>query len=488
MFIRKVISRNSTCFQIGEKCEGKFILIQHVGCSTQADEIEALRLKALQLLQIEQSRHQLDLFPDTSLNSPTAKLSRWRITGYHSVFGAVYDYIGFPSTLLRDLVITRIANPKSKAATIRYLGNYMGIQLKKDVVYRCLDTLEKRNLTRIAFDFVSQNHPKGISVCFYDVTTLYFETATEDEFRQKGFSKDHRMDMPQILIGLFVDNRGYPFDIHWFEGQTFEGHTFKQAMDSIRSQYDFPQLTVVADAGMLSQDNLKYLEEKKIFYIVGARLKSLPTSLTQEVLAHFFTDQSRYQTVLNKKRFIVDYSEGRAKQDKKNRERTLTKLRKKLSRRQVTIKKNKYLKLIGKQKIAGIDEDQILYDQKFDGLKGYYTNLGKKVLVTDIMDQYRQLWHVEKAFRMSKYDLRERPIYHSQPARIKAHILLCFVSLLVMKETETRLKKLDCSLEKAIELLGKVGQGKVRVGNVTLTAESEVDELTQSILNLFTGH
>ncbi len=89
---------------------------------------------------------------------------------------------------------------------------------------------------------------------------------------------------------------------------------------------------------------------------------------------------------------------------------------------------------------------------------------------------------------MSKHDLCERPIYHSQPSRIKAHILLCFVSLLVMKETETRLRKLNCSLEKAMELLGQVGQGKVRVGNVVLTVESEVNGMAQSILDLFSGH
>ena len=488
MFIRKVTSRNSTCFQIGEKREGRFKMILHVGCATEPVQIEALRMKALQLLHDEQRRYQLDLFPSTSTSLPTAKLSGWQITGYHRVFGKVYDSIGFPHNLLRDLVIARIAHPKSKAATVRYMGNYLGIPIKKDVVYRFLDTLDKRKLTQIAFDFVSRNHPKGISVCFYDVTTLYFETTVEDEFRQKGFSKDHRMDMPQILIGLFVDSRGYPFDIHWFEGKTFEGHTFSQAMNSIQSQYKFSTLTVVADAGMLSENNLRYLQERGIRYIVGARLKSLSDSLTEEILTHPFSTQSFYQTILKKQRFIVDFSEQRAHQDKKNRERTLLRLREKLSQKKTIIKKSKYLKLIGKQKVVGIDEAQILYDQKFDGLKGYYTNLEEEIAVTDIMDQYRQLWHVEKAFRMSKHDLCERPIYHSQPNRIKAHILLCFVSLLVLKETETQLRKLNCTVEKAMELLGQVGQGKVRVGNVMLTAESEVNELTLSILKLFAGH
>lgn len=488
MHIRKVTSRNSTCYQIGEKREGRFVLIRHVGCAREPAQIEALRLKALQLLEEERSRYQPNLFPEPSLNLPTAKVSQWQITGYHRVFGRVYDRIGFPQTLLRDLVIARIAYPKSKAATLRYLKSYLGISLKKDIVYRFLDTLEKESLTRTAFNFVAGHHPNGISICFYDVTTLYFETSTEDEFRQKGFSKDHRCDMPQILIGLFVDSNGYPFDIHWFEGKTFEGHTFNQAMDAIQSKYNFPCLTVVADAGMLSQENLAYLKEKNIDYIVGARLRNLPESLTQQFLSYSFAPHSPFQTLCKGQRLIINYSPERAKQDRKNRERTLAHLHKKLNQKKLVLKKSKYLKLEGKQKIVGIDNDQILYDQKFDGLKGYNTNLEEKIPAATILDQYRQLWRVEKAFRMSKHDLRERPIYHSQPARIKAHLLLCFVSLLVLKETEMQLEKIHCTIEKAIELLGKVGQGKVQVNNVMLLAESEVDELTQSILDLFAGH
>jgi transposase len=98
------------------------------------------------------------------------------------------------------------------------------------------------------------------------------------------------------------------------------------------------------------------------------------------------------------------------------------------------------------------------------------------------------LWRVEKAFRMSKHDLRERPIYHFQPHRIKAHLNLCFVSLLVMKEAERYLSKINCSLEQSIELLGKVGRGITKVGNVELLTESELNPITQLIHNLFEGH
>ena len=134
----------------------------------------------------------------------------------------------------------------------------MGISLHRDRVYRFLDTLDKNKLTSIAYEFVSVKN-EGISLIFYDVTTLHFETETEDDFRKKGFSKDHRGDMPQILIGLFVDYEGYPFDFDFFTGNTFEGHTFKISVEKLIKKYQFKSLTVVADAGMLSEENLSYL-------------------------------------------------------------------------------------------------------------------------------------------------------------------------------------------------------------------------------------
>lgn len=486
MFIRKTKSRNSTCFQLGEKQGGRFIVKQHVGCASTLAEIEALSLKAKQLLHEWKYANQLSLFAGIKL--PTAKLVSWKITGFHQVFGTIYDRIGFPNTLLRDLVIARIAYPKSKAATLRYLDRYLGINLKKDIMYRFLDTMDKDTLTRIAFDFVSNRHPQGISVCFYDVTTLYFETTKEDEIRQKGFSKDHRMDIPQVLIGLFVDSYGFPFDFDLYEGRTFEGHTFIKAVESIRQKYAFPALTVVADAGMLSKDNLEYLDSLHINYIVGARLKSVSKILTQQILGHQFTKQLIFETTIENKRLIVDYSAGRAKLDAKNRDRAITKLKQKLATKKAVVRKSKYLLTTGKSEVVGIDEDQIELDQQFDGLKGYFTNKDNLSNISEIITQYHQLWQVEKAFRMSKHDLQERPIFHFLPQRIKAHLTLCFVSLLVMKETEKYLTKIDYSLEKAIELLGRVGKGTVRIGKVELVTESELDPDTQLIHSLFEGH
>jgi len=236
MYVRKIKSRNSICFQIGEKVHGKFILIKHVGCAMSAEEIEALQIKAtIELEQIKLYRKP-SLFP--APKAKRAKLENWRITGFHQIFGHVYDSVGFPGNILRDLTIVRIVCPKSKLATARYSSQYLGINLSEDKIYRFLDTLNKDELARIAFDFVSKKN-NGIALVFYDVTTLYFEAQDEDDLRKKGYSKDHKNELPQIVIGLFVDKNGYPFDFDFYEGSTFEGHTFPKAIRALTQKYNF---------------------------------------------------------------------------------------------------------------------------------------------------------------------------------------------------------------------------------------------------------
>lgn len=486
VFIRKIKSRNSICFQVGKKERGRFKLLKHVGCAQNAAEVEALRIKAKETLTQLRLQHQLSLFPP--ITSPKAKLLSWQITGFHQVFGSVYDAIGFPQTLLRDLVIARIVYPRSKLATVRYLNNTLGISLSKDVVYRFLDTLDKNQLTRIAYQFVTKRHQRELTLIFYDVTTLYFETSTEDQLRRKGYSKDHRSDMPQILIGLFVDQAGYPFDFDFFEGQTFEGHTLSRMITYLKQKYTFEHLTVVADAGMLSKDNLAFLDSQGIGYIVGARLKNLPQTLKTTIIGHDYSQAQVLETNYQGRRLLVGYSVKRARKDKANRDRQIQKLQQRLEKKQTMIRKSKYLETKGKNHITGIDGAKILEDVQYDGLKGYLTNKQSQLSPQTVIAHYRNLWRIEKAFRMSKHDLKERPVYHSKPQRIQAHLTLCFVSLLVMRETERILSQRQYSIEKAVNLLSQVGRGKIRIGRTTVELESELDEETQSLLNLFAGH
>ena len=495
MYVRKTKSRNSTCFQVGNKVRGKFALVVHIGCTSIPEQVETLRRKAEYECERLRLEFQPSLFP-ISAPDLKAKLSNWHITGFHQMFGHVYNAIGFPNGMLRDLVIARIVYPKSKAATARYFAQYLNIKLSEDQIYRFLDTLNKSDLTRIAYDFISKKN-NGIALIFYDVTTLYFEANNEDELRKKGYSKDHKNDLPQILIGLFVDRDGYPFDFDFYEGSTFEGHTFSKAVKALTAKYKFENLVVVADAGMLSENNISFLEKEGLSYIVGARFKSLSEKFKKPIFAHDFTDKPTFETSLEikletgetrEKRLVIDFSDKRARKDQFNREKLIKNLEAKIATKKDLIKKSKYLILENQGKIAGIDHEKVELDKRHDGLKGYWTNLDKKVKPKEIIAQYHNLWKVEKAFRMSKSDLQERPIFHHKLERIRGHLLICFCALLVMKETERILAPIDVSLLKAIEILGKIGQGEMTLGRIKMPIESELDSKAQSILDQVLGH
>ncbi len=470
-------------------------MIKHIGCASTTGQIEALR----RLAAIECDRLKLEFQPSLlPIQEPvveTAKLSSWHITGFHQVFGHIYDSINFPNNMLRDLAIARVVHPKSKASTVRYLDQYLGITLSEDKIYRFLDTLDKNELTKIAFDFVSKKN-NGTALIFYDVTTLYFEANDEDDLRKKGYSKDHKNELPQIVVGLFVDKDGYPFDFDFYEGSTFEGHTFPRAIKALTQKYKFKDLVVVADAGMLSEKNINFLEEEKLPYIVGARLKGMSEKFKKEqIFTHDFIkepiqdiDCAAKTEQPAQKRLIVSYSEKRAKKDKYNREKLVKKLEAKIASKKALIKKSKYLILENQGDVAGIDQQKIDLDMRHDGLKGYWTNLKEQIKPIEIIDQYHNLWKVEKAFRMSKSDLQERPIFHRKLERIRGHLLICFCSLLVMKETERILKPTEISLTRSIEVLGRVGQGEMILGKLKLPIDSELNQEASTILNQIIGH
>jgi len=195
---------------------------------------------------------------------------------------------------------------------------------------------------------------------------------------------------------------------------------------------------------------------------------------------------------------IVDYSLTRAKKDNYNRERLVKKLEEKINSKKPLIRKSKYLILENQGTVAGVDTQKVELDKRHDGLKGYWTNLKleskdqdqsqNKNEPQEIIDQYHNLWKVEKAFRMSKSDLQERLIFHRKLERIRGHLLICFCSLLVMKEVERILAQTEISLVKTIQILGKIGQGEVILGKLKTTINSELGDEAKTIYRQILGH
>ncbi|MEO5572643.1 MAG: IS1634 family transposase [Bacteroidia bacterium] len=469
MFVRKKKNKSGVIsIQIIDKSSGRYELYRTVGSSDNKIEIEKLLKDARKEIEtvtgqpslpfdIEKEKELLDIF----FNG----IEDFKLTGPELLLGKIYDEIGFnkiPDELFRHLVITRLVYPVSKLKTVDYLFKYKGIVIDVERVYRYLDKLQSqqmKQIQQISYEHTLKVLNNQLSVVFYDVTTLYFEAAEEDSFRQIGFSKDGKHQQPQIVLGLLVSSAGYPLAYELFEGSKFEGHTMIPVIESFKKKFQLEKLIVIADAGLLSAKNIKALCELHYEFILGARIKNETESIKQKILSLKLADgQSRLIKKSNGEKLIVSYSVQRAKNDEYNRTRGLRKLEKALAKGTLTKKHinnkgyNKYLILDGEVNIR-IDYDKFKEDKKWDGLKGYLTNT--KLTKETIIESYKQLWYIEKAFRISKSDLRIRPIFHHLKRRIEAHICIAFVSCKIYKELERQLylKKATISPEKAINIL-----------------------------------
>lgn len=393
------------------------------------------------------------------------------IVGPTLVLGNIFNLIGFNAIkeeLLKKLVIGRIINPVSKLKTTEYWKNHNDLDISSQTIYRFLDRLHKDYKTKIeqiSYEY-TKRILKKISVVFYDMTTLYFEINEEDDLRKIGFSKDGKFQKPQILLGLLVGEDGYPIGYDIFEGNIFEGKTMIPLIEDFQTTYGFKKPIVVADSGLLSRKNIDALKKKKYQFIIGARIKNESDEIKKEILEKTVNLKHGENTLIQKAdntKLIVSFSDIRAKKDTFNRKKGLRNLKAKINSGKLTKKAinnrgyNKFLKLKNKVEVE-LDLEKIKEDTKWDGLKGYITNTNLDNY--SVIKNYQNLWKIEKVFRISKNDLKIRPIFHYKKERIEAHICLSFIAYTIYKELERRLKvnKCNLSITKAIELLDSIYQ------------------------------
>jgi transposase len=296
------------------------------------------------------------------------------------------------------------------------------------------------------------------------MTTLHFEASDEDDLRKTGFSKEGRHQNPQIYLGLLVGVGGYAIGYDIFEGNIYEGKTLIPMIEKFEKKFNLSKPIVIADAGLLPKNNVASLEKLGYQYILGARIKNESNTIKQKILSTNIED-GKALTIKNKDgtRLIVSYASGRAAKDEQNRKRGLMRLEKQIKKGRLTKANinnkgyNKYLKIVGDVHIE-IDYEKYLQDKQWDGLKGYLTNC--KLEQSQVVDNYKQLWQIEKAFRISKTDLKIRPIYHRLRHRIEAHICVAFVAYNIYKELERILQKAKShlSLKESAELTHTIYQ------------------------------
>ena len=469
MFVRKTPNRSgSVSIQIIDKSSGKYRVVETAGTSAEPSEIEFLWRTAHHKIPILVGQGSFNFMHETDRaivhvlnNDHTAKV---QVIGPEKILGAIFNRIGFnkiKDELFKHLVLSRLVCPVSKLATVDYLHRYAGLSIDVSKVYRFLDKLNrdyKNKVHHIAYEHTRKILKNKIGIVFYDMTTLYFEVEYEDHFRKMGFSKDGRPQNPQILLGLLVSENGYPIGYELFEGNKFEGDTLIPVLERFQKKYDLPKPIIVADSGLLSKKNIQHLSENGYEYILGARIKNETEEIKKQILELKLSDGKLKQ--IRKEdtaRLIVGFADKRARKDAFNRQRGLARLEKNLKAGKLTKTHignkgyNKYLKLSGEITLA-IDYEKFRADAKWDGLKGYLTN--SKLSSKKVVKNYNHLWQIEKAFRISKNDLKVRPVFHRLQRRIESHICIAFCAYTLFKELERilYLHKSAISAYRAIEL------------------------------------
>ena len=499
-----------------EKGKVKQRIVKHIGVAHSPEQLEDLKVLATSIqIQLE-NENDLGLFnpddltkdllvpkvdekdpyrdEDYQIDIRTLQEESRVTTGIHDIYGTLFDELNMASIFhtdapeqkraktpaalakvvdtFKNIVLARIAQPSSKAESINILANNFGVSLDLNQVYRMMNDIDEgviEHLNTLAYTTTRKLFNDKIDVIYFDATTLYFESFTEDEgedaLKKNGYSKDLKFNQPQVVLALMVTKEGLPIGYEAFRGDTFDGHTLIPSLKVLKEKYNIDNVVYVADAGMFNNDNLKELEslEAEHFnYIVGARIKNLSKDLKEKI-----TDGSHYRELTpeikvarfrmdNGRQLIVSHSAKRAQKDYHDRMKGIEKLRKKLEGSR-SVKEHlsnqgykKYLKLGSNHDdnrkgdpcdtTITIDEAKIKHDAIWDGLKGLVVNADSTLSDEAILAQYGNLWQVEESFRITKHDLKIRPIYHWKPSRVRAHLAISFAAYMLTRYLEHRVR------------------------------------------------
>lgn len=470
--------------------------IEHLGSAHDEAQLEALKAAATQRLAAGQQSLDLDLGQNRTSDGPlkiTASCSQhlWDALCH------AYRVLGFDRALdgdevFRDLVLARIIEPTSKADSLRVLAE-TGVD---PPAYRTV----KRRLPAFAKDAVRQALSKACathaqlgpaSLVLYDVSTLHFETDVADGFREPGFSKERRLD-PQITLGVLTDASGFPLNVAAFEGNKAETATMVPVINAFKAAHRLTDVTVVADAGMISESNQVALQAAGLSFILGTRIPYLPDVVRQwrddhpddQVPDGLVLTQPWPSTSAEKARGIPDrviyyqYRHDRARRTLRGIDEQIAKAQRAVDGH-APVKRNRFIQLTGATR--SVNRTLEAKVRALAGWKGYTTNLTSQP-AEFIIGAYHQLWRIEKSFRMSKHDLAARPIYHRTRDSIEAHLTIVFAAMAVSHWIEHRT---GWSIKKFVRTARRYRTVQIRVGQQILTAADPLpDDLSDALTNI----
>jgi hypothetical protein len=441
-YVRTVkTTSGATAVQVAFKHGRRVVKLEHIGSAHNAAELEFLTTLAKRRLNAGQL--ELNLFADEMADIcvvATYSELLWDVLSdqYHKMgFGALADEV------FMQLVLARIIEPTSKLDTIRVLGG-LGLDTPSNSgIHRCLKRIVadeyRATVSKCCFQRATAT---SLSLLLYDVTTLYFEAQKEDDYRKPGLSKERRLE-PQITVGLLVGRDGFPLEIKSFEGNRAEVKTIMEVLSDFKGRHGLDEITVTADAAMLSSGNINALEEMGYHYIIGSRISKTPYEIAEysanpnahlkdgQIFESSISINTGKKTKRAKRRVVYQYREKRAQLDLRNIDKTLAKAQSMVDGK-AEFKRNRFLRISGSKREINrklVDEAKLRA-----GIKGYVTDL--KMPAQEVIDAYHQLFQVERSFRMSKSDLKARPVFHHTRDCIEAHLTIVFAALAIARRMQ----------------------------------------------------
>ena len=430
-------------------------VVKHIGSAQDEDELAVLLSEAERYIQSHDA--QPSLFDTSEPKSALVDLSRVRLVAVTHTYArrallACADLCGLGDlpVLYRDLALMRIIEPASKLQTIELLDQHFEVPYAERTVYRLLPKLitYQTAIETAAIDLVHRDLKESFSLVLYDVTTLYFESFKAYDLQRPGFSKDNKPQQPQIVIGLITTRSGFPVMHEVFEGNIFEGHTMLEILKRFQQRVgEDCKPVIVADAAMLSTENMQKLDEQGYRYIVGARLANSTKTFVDQIEARLPRNDgamARFKHTLKKGALktnvdvICHYSEARYKKDRREFDKQVARALVLLERNEPG-RRAKFVKKAEDKKLFEFNASLKAKAERLLGIKGYVTNMAQGELSDhEVVDYYHDLWHIEQAFRMSKSDLQTRPIFHRTEQAIRSHVLVCFMALMMGKYLEIK--------------------------------------------------
>ena len=469
--------------------------IEHLGSAHDDAELELLKAAARQRLAAGQG--ELDLGLDAGAPGGPLPITATRMGCLLDVLDRAYRVLGFDQAAggdeaFRQLVLARIIEPVSKLDSARVLEEAGLAPVPYRTVTRRLRVFAKDTFRQqISAACAAHARLGRASLVLYDVSTLYFETDEGDGFRESGFSKERRLE-PQITIGLLTGADGFPLMVSAFEGNKAETRTMLPVIESFMAAHDLPDVTIVADAGMVSDANRRDIENAGLSLILGARIPDVPYPVAQwrrehpdEPIpdGHIFTLRWPALEASGRRDQVIyyQYKADRARRTLRGIDEQVRKAEQAVAGK-TPVKRNRFIRLAGGTRAVNRELETKARD--LAGLKGYVTNLracpdGTPVTAQFVISAYHQLFQIEKSFRMAKSDLQARPVYHRKRDSIEAHLTIVLAALAVSRWIE---HQTGWSIRRFVKTARRYRTIQISAGEHIITAADPLpQELRQAI-------